>query len=63
MLYRDLGLQLAAESFSDLPANPVLTILGLNKYVNAHDEEEQGQDKPFYYFFKSPQRQLFKVQN
>jgi hypothetical protein len=34
---------------------------GLDKYIKTHKEKEQGQKEPFQYFFKSPQRQLFKV--
>ena len=56
-----LGLQITAESFCYLPCYPVLSKGGLNKNIQPHYEEKQGQKKPLQYFFKSPQRQSFKL--
>jgi hypothetical protein len=60
---RDLGLQIAGKSLCNLACDPVLTERSLNENIDRGNEEKQGQDKPFQYFFKSPQSQLFKVQN
>ena len=63
MLDTDLCLQVAGKPVGYLAGDPVLAVRGLYKYINAYNEEEQGQKEPLQYFFKSPQRQLFKVQN
>lgn len=61
MLNTDLGLQITAEPFGHLPGNPVLAKRALDKNIQPHNEEKQGQEKPLQYFFKSPQIQSFKL--
>jgi hypothetical protein len=61
MLDSDLCLEVSGEFPGYLPGYPVLAEGCLNKNIQPDDQEEKGQEKPFQYFFKSPQRQLFKV--
>lgn len=61
MADRNFCLQVAAQSFRNLPGNPVLPEGGLNENIQPCKEEEQGEEKPFQYFFKSPQVQPVKL--
>ena len=58
----DLGLKVPAQPFGYLAGQPVLPEGCLDENIEPHNEEKQGQEKPFQYFFKSPQGQLFKMQ-
>ena len=62
MVDRNLRLEITGKPFGHLAGNPVLSKRGLNKNIYSYNKQEQGQEKPLQYFFKSPQSQLFKVQ-
>ncbi len=61
MFDRDFSLQVMAKPFGYLAGYPVLPEGCLDKNIQPHNEEKQGQGKPFQYFFKSPQTQSFKL--
>jgi hypothetical protein len=61
MVDSDLCFQVIAKPFGDLFAYPVLPKGCLNENIQSHNEEKKGQEKPFQYFFKSPQFQPFKL--
>lgn len=61
MFDADLCIQIFGKPFCDLSSNPVLTKRSLYENINRSNEKKQGKEKPFQYFFKSPQGQLFKL--
>jgi hypothetical protein len=50
-------MQVTAEAFGDLAGDPVLAKRCLNKNIGSYYKEEQRQEEPEQYFFKSLQVQ------
>ncbi len=61
MLNADFCIQILRKFFGNLSGNPVLSKGCLYENIDRCDKKKQGQKKPFQYFFKSPQVQLFKL--
>jgi hypothetical protein len=53
------GVQVMGKPFGYLPGNPVLAKWGLDENIHCCNKEQQREEKPQQYFFKSLQAQLF----
>lgn len=57
----DFGLKVFGKSCRDFMNNPVLSPGRLYKNINGCNQQQEGEEKPFQYFFKPLQTQLFIV--